>query len=56
MPPASLSTLEVMIPGPMRAKKMARVLPNPLRETFWASAGRVVPERFSGKVLYPLLP
>jgi len=40
----------------MRAKKIARVLQNPLRETLWPSAGTVVSGRFSGKALYPLLP
>jgi len=32
MPPASLSTLEVMMPGPIRAKKMPMDRQNPLPE------------------------
>jgi hypothetical protein len=48
--------LEVIIPGPMRAKKIPRVLQNPLRETFSAAAGMDVWGGVGGKVGYLLLP
>jgi hypothetical protein len=56
MPPASLSTLEVMMPGPMRAKKTAKVFQVPLREVFSVFPGDGVSDKGEGKVVYPLLP
>lgn len=56
MPPASLSTFEVMIPGPISAKKIRRVRQNPRDGVWGAGVVAFFPGRFSGKVVYPPRP